>query len=202
MLRFSEWLLNEELLRSIDMSAAIMRSGVPPAIMSQAHAVMTADQFLENPPPEAKGGYALGLTAAGGMRGIYFHIAEALGLIKWPDAYKQVFGRQWAKMDWNQTDITDRFLNGILDKNDRMIVFFLPNDALTKGRFTREEVEYFQRNPDKIKRVIFVLGAYDLVDKADYQKLVASNRNQRQRRDLAVSVLRQPQQHRKPGEPV
>lgn len=201
MLTFSEW-LNEELLRSIDLSAAVMRSGVPPTLIAQAHNIMTADQFLENPPPEAKGAYALGLTAAGGMRGIYFHIAEALGLVKWPDAYKQVFGKNWAKMDWNQTDITDKFLNGILASNDKMIVFFLPNDALTKGRFTREEVEFFQRNPHHLKRVIFVLGAYDLVDKQDYQQLVASNRTQQQRRDLTVDVLRHAQQYKKPGNPV
>ncbi len=199
---FSDWFLREELFRNIDFSKAMVRSGVDSGTLRSAHKLMTADEFLKNPPSEARGAYALGLSAAGGMKGIYFHISDALGLVKWPDAYKQVFGPGWGKMDWKRSDITDRFINGILDSNDKFIVFFLPNDAPAQGRFTREELEFFLRNPDKLKRVIFVLGAYDIVDKQDYQKLIAANRTQDQRRAMAVDVIKNARQHQKPGDPV
>lgn len=201
MITFYEW-LNEELLRSIDLSRAIYRSGIDPSILHSAHKLLTANDFLENPPPEAKGAYSLGLTTAGGVKGIYFHIADSLGLVKWPDAYKKVFGPDWSKMNWSQQDITDQFLNKILEDNQKYIVFFLPNDALNKGRFTKEEMEFFIRNPDKLKRVIFVLGAYDIVDEKDYQQLVVTGRTQPQRKALTQDVLQNPTQHKKPGDPI
>lgn len=206
MILFSEYLrkINEEILRQISFMNAVARAGVPQNVLNQAHKAMTINDFLENTPPEAHGAYALGISSGGsGMKGIYFNIVQSLNLTQWPSAYAKAFGKNWAQQI-NDPQITDKFLDYITN-DSKYIVFFLPNNALAstaERRYTREEVEYFIRNPEKLKKVIFVLGTYDLVDPEDYDKLIAANRNKQQRQKLSADVLKNPQLHRKPGEPI
>jgi len=200
MLSFKQF--NEELLQQVNLQKSLSQSGVDPSVFKQAKAVIGINDFLENPPKEAVGAYALGLSNS--STDIYFRIAKAMRMIEWPRAYKQVFGAAWWQKT-NNTDLTDKFLDSII-QNDRTIVFFLPNNALQKfdkWRYTREELEYFLRNPEKLSKVIFVLGTYDMIDPKDYERLVGTDKKGFPRdlndQDLLMhTVLRNPKMHRKP----
>ncbi len=199
--------LNEEILRQIQLQNAIKRTGIDPRILQMARKVMTINEFLEKPPNGARGAYALGLSSlASGARDIYSQIAKAFGMVEWPDAYKNAFGATW----WQKTAdpaITDRFLDQIID-DWRTIVFFAPNDALNKSnsrwRYTREELEYFIRNPAKLKKVIFVLGTYDMIEPDDYNNMVVKNkdswRGEEEIGGLMQDILKNPTAHKKPGQ--
>lgn len=197
--------IDEDLLRHIRLVDAIAKSGVPEMMFRQAYKVMSINDFLENPPHEAFGAYALGLSEVEGLE-VYFHIAKVFHMIDWPKAYEDSFGPEWER-ETSSPDVTDRFLNKIL-QNNKMIVFFIPNDAMRGGkygRYTREEAEFFFRNPQHLSKVIFVLGTYDFIDRENYKKLVRMDgpkyRSQADQDDLLRNVLRNPTQHRYPERP-
>lgn len=208
MLSFFEFIqrMDEELLKQINLMNAIRRSGVPPAVFSKAHRVMTINDFLQNPPLEAQGAYALGLSTTTGD--LYFRIAKAFNMVPWNHAYEKVFGPDW-QLRTKERDITQNFLSGLM-KDTNAIVFFLPNDATKKvkwQRYTREEIEYFVQHPDQLSRVIFVLGTYDLIDSDDYDSLVnvdqqtGAARTYDDQERIMQDVLRNAKLHGKPGEP-
>ncbi len=197
-------LLNEELLKQINLMNAIRRTGIDPQVFNSAKTVMTINDFLHNPPPEAHGAYALGLSKSTGD--VYNQIARAFNMVGWQDAYKQTFGSNW----WQQTDAPDishRFMTKIT-QNNRAIVFFLPNDAVSRranARYTREEIEYLMAHPEEMRKVIFVLGTYDVMDPQDYEKMVGSDeegwpRELDSQERLMQNILRNPRAHGKPGE--
>lgn len=185
---------------------AIRRSGIPPQVFNSAKAVMNINDFLTNPPSDAQGAYALGLSRSTGD--IYNQIAKTFNMVSWQDAYKQTFGSGW----WRQTsepDITHRFMANVTKETNRNIVFFLPNDAISKrtdARYTKEEIEYLMQHPEQMAKVIFVLGTYDVIDPKDYDNQVANDEegwpiNLTNQEKLMQSVLKNPSQHGKPGEP-
>jgi hypothetical protein len=189
-------------LKKTNLESLKRESGIPSQVFSRAKAVMTVNDFLENPPPDARGSYALGLTSHGqsGIKGIYFHLASALNLIDWPSAYAKAFGRKWSNQI-NDPRITDKFLDHITN-DDKNIIFFIPDNILEDRKertYTQEEIHYFLRNSDKLSRVIFVLGAYNLVDPEDYEK-ISGTRNQQMRKDYINYILKNPKEF--PKDPV
>lgn len=198
-LKFSEK-LNEEILQQINLNKAIMQSGIPMNILGMAKKVMTINDFLNNPPNEAYNAYALGLSKTTGD--IYFQIAKAFNMIDWHSAYKDIFGPSW----WNRTnepDITKKFLNKALN-NQKTIIFFLPNDTLktVEGRkYTKEEMEYFINHPEQLKKVIFVLGTYDMIHPDDYKKHIELDndypRDLSAQEKLTQDILKNPNLHKK-----
>lgn len=181
------------------------RSGVPAQVFSAAYKTITINDFLENPPQEAYGAYALGLSQSTGD--IYNQIAKNFNMLDWQSAYKKHFGATWHQKT-GEPDITNRFMQNITG-DEPYIVFFLPNDATTKRekqKYTREEIEYLIQNPDKLAKVIFVLGSYDLMEPKDYDNMVASDeegwpRNLSNQEKLMQNVLKNPKLHGKPGQP-
>jgi hypothetical protein len=196
-LSFRDFFFSEEILNKINLSNSITRSGIPLEILSKAHKVLSINDFLENPPEEVRNGYALGLSSAGGMRGIYFHICDVMGLTNWVDSYNSVFGKKWSRDIVNHPDVTDRFLDNLVSKG-KFLVFFAPSSIMAGSRlYTQEELNYFIRNPEKLSKVVFVFGTYDIVSPEDYDSLIATNRNQRQRKEISREILKNPLLHMK-----
>lgn len=197
-LSFRDFFLSEEILNKVNLNNAISKSGIPLSVLSKAHKVLSINDFLENPPEEVRNGYALGLSNAGGMRGIYFHICDIMGLTNWVDSYNNVFGKKWSRDVINSPDVTDRFLDNLVN-HGKFLVFFAPSSVISGDRFyTQEELNYFIRNPEKLSKVVFVFGTYDMISQEDYESLIAKNRNQRQRKEISKEVLKNPLLHAKP----
>lgn len=103
--------------------------------------------------PFDDGGYLLGITGGGA----YELMTRATGLTHYREAYLELFGRI-------RTDVTDRFL-GFLTEAERKIVFLVPDGAFAheQGRMTKEELAWFLDNPERMRGVRFVFGAYDFL---------------------------------------
>ena len=193
--------INEEILRQINLQKAIARTGISPNILYMAKKIMTINDFLHNPPAEDQNAYALGLSKAVGD--IYFQISKAFNMVNWHNAYKNIFGGNWINRT-DDPDITKKFLEKALNDN-RTIVFFLPNETLKTAegrRYTKEEMEYFINHPEQLKKVIFVLGTYDLIDPKDYEKHIANDndypRDLSAQEKMTQNILRNPNLHKKP----
>ncbi len=176
MLLFYEW-LNEEVIRNINLTKAIERSGISGSVLQHAKGVMTINQFIESPPPNIDGGYALGLTKnPSGVHDIYWHLAA---------------------QHLKEPDVTHKFLGSLSSKN---VVFFVPSSPSDLGRYTREELEYFTKNPEKASNVYFVFGSYDMISPEDYENQIVRGRTPGSVHTLMQSIISQPGQHKKPEE--
>lgn len=199
MVNFTKWLLfKEEVLRNINLAKAIKRSGINPALLQHAKGVMTINQFMENPPHDIEGGYALGLSKASGIPHIYWELAALHRLTNWEDAYKGVFGSNYWQR-FNEPDVTTKFMNNITGQ-PKNIVFFVPPNPSNLGRYTREELEYLTQHPEKASNVYFVFGTYDVVSPEDYQKQILGDKDPNQASTAVQSILANPSLHRKPEE--
>lgn len=197
-LSFKDFFFNEEILNKINLNNAISKSGIPLSLLSKAHKVLSINDFLESPPEEVRNGYALGLSSAGGMRGIYFHICDIMGLTNWVDSYNKIFGKRWSRDVINRPNVTDEFLDNLVN-HGKFLVFFAPSSPISGGRlYTQEELNYFIRNPEKLSKVIFVFGTYDMISQEDYEFLIAKNRTQGQRKQISKEILSNPLLNMKP----
>jgi hypothetical protein len=116
-----------------------------------ARGVESAEAFLKEEPLE-KGGYVLGISG----EGRHAEFAEATGLTPFNEAYIELFGRPYPVR-------TPEFLEALTDSGET-VVFLVPPKALTheKAKVTKEELEWLFDNPERMKSIRFVFGAYDL----------------------------------------
>jgi hypothetical protein len=200
MVSFYKWLLlKEEIIRNINIVNAIKRSGISPEVLQHARGVMTINQFMENPPSDINGGYALGLTkSTSGASDIYWHLAAQHNLQNWETAYKNVFGSTYWKR-FKEPDITDKFLTGLMDYKEP-VVFFVPSSPSDLGRYTREELEYFTKYPEKASHVYFVFGSYDMISDDDYKQQIEKGRTPGGVHTLMQHIISDPSKHRKQEE--
>lgn len=164
---FLQW-LNEEILRNINLSKAIQRSGLSQELLSNAKGVITVNQFIANPPPDTKGAYALGLSMnLVGPPLIYSNLIDAHQLKGWMTAYSDTIGTNYHNR-LREPNITQEFMDK-LTSLDKPLVFFVPSEPSNLGKYTREELDYLTKNPERAKNVYFVLGAYDMISSDDYR---------------------------------
>ncbi len=93
--------------------------------------IPTINQFIENPPPDINGGYALGLTQhGGGIPHIYWELASMHRLTNWEDAYKNVFGSTyWQKFD--EPGITGKFMSNITQQKKNIYQRIIKMDRIS-----------------------------------------------------------------------
>jgi hypothetical protein len=120
---------------------------------NSAHGVERAEKFLETAPLK-RGGYLLGINGDGRHQ----EFAKATGLTPFGESYVELFGRAHPVR-------TPEFLEN-LTRSGEEVVFLVPPKALTHedAKVTKEELEWFFDNPERMKSVRFVFGAYDLSD--------------------------------------
>lgn len=99
-----------------------------------------------------RGGYLLGI----GGNGRHAEFADATGLTPFDETYIELFGRLHPVR-------TPEFLDYLTGSGEE-VVFLVPPKALTHpdAKVTKEELEWLFENPDRMKSVRFVFGAYDL----------------------------------------
>jgi len=109
--------------------------------------------------------HLLGITSSV----IYKTIYEALkvchpGLLDWHVSYKQV--------DCPVRAPFSLFLSRIVKENEP-ICFLVPDDVLSNSRieYTRDELNWFLKNPEAMENTIFVFGCHNIRHEAQWNKL-------------------------------
>lgn len=116
---------------------------------SHSKGLITFTQLMENLPSK---GTLLGITGANER---YDVLAKTTGLTPWNAAY-QKFG-----VDPGERHHTDKFMD-VLTKQDELIVFLVPSGLWSHpdGIATKREMWWLLSHPERMKHVLFVLGAY------------------------------------------
>ncbi len=152
--------------------------------------IETATEFLEQEPVK-EGGYLLGINGDGRHN----EFAEATGLTPFLETYVELFGRPHPVR-------TPEFLDYITRSGEET-VFLVPPKALTHedANVTKEELEWFFENPERMKSVRFVFGAYDLPEvkrsfpvSPDEHRVAQQRRHNAQRGSVSPFVNSDPEE--------
>lgn len=95
----------------------------------------------------------------------YAMLLERTGLLHWEQAYVKV-GIDWRDYDRQNLEHTTVFMDQITKhKEIDRLVMFIPNNVMThpSAGYTKKELQWLMRNPDRLKKVIFVFGLYDVI---------------------------------------
>ncbi len=153
-----------------DLAKEIARSDLSPEQVSvlehHAKGLVTVEDFLAAHDPTATdgvgadgfAGFVLGLAHTGDHANLRF--STETNLRHWAYGYDRVllgFPKQNDPMDYRARTTT--FMDTITTL-DEPIVFLVP-PHLNRSRHTRDELLFLLRNPERMKNVTFVFGAYD-----------------------------------------
>lgn len=161
-------------LKSITLEREIKKIGLSrqhvDLISKHSKGIITIYELF-NMVEDIKGGYGLGITIKDGMY-TYEILCKSLGLITWDEVYE----REGWKDKKPRTEI---FMQKIVG-DGKPIIFFLPRGIFVPytgiisnrppNSVTKEELEWLLNNPEKMKNVIFVVGAYEFIPPKIYRK--------------------------------
>lgn len=154
-------------------SNAIKKSGIDAGtlqfVRENAKGLVSARELLKI--KEIEGSFTLGLSFDGGYRergniSSYRVFVDGLNLIHYGTSYNLF------KIAVNGDDHVNQHLEKITS-TEKNVIFFVPNDFCTfcvrDTGITKREFQWLLDHPDRMKKVIFVFGAYDLVTSEMYE---------------------------------
>lgn len=148
---------------------AKLPSDILAKIQKESKGIMSVKDLVHT--NELKDAFALG-AAGRTPRWQYEIITEARQLKGWREAYRE-FGIDWQ----TDQDHTRHFLEK-LKESGKPIVFLVPNEVLDfpRSEFTKKEFLMILKDPNLLKRTIFVFGAYNLFDDQRIRNLFTETR--------------------------
>ncbi|MBI4919225.1 protein kinase family protein, partial [archaeon] len=131
-------------------------------LRTESSGVIDVEEYLQRI-PEFKGDYGLGIT---NYRYAYVALTKLGGLVDWEEAYQDFFGNTEPK--------TGQFMNR-LTSSDKKTVFFVPRNVFgyLDYSITKSELYWLLENPERMKNVVFVFGAYDLIPQERLKEIVS-----------------------------
>ncbi len=142
------------------------------SMRTHSKGVMSTNDYLKA--SNLNGGYALGLTSVRDDLGIkitddvYPALAAAKGIEDWPAAYRRM------GLPQNDPDSVRKFMEAITREN-KPIVMFVPKGLKSyknKSWATKFELKWLMENPERMKNVHFVFGAYDTFPEVSLQPML------------------------------
>lgn len=132
--------------------------------------------------PQGVRAFSLGLSA---QEGIYEMLSERYDLIAWTEAYPMF------KIDWHKVKNHTEVFLGKVQKTGAPVFFFLPNKTITykKPSVTGDEFRWYLADAKRMKNVVFVFGAYDVIDQTMVEAREKANFSKEEFRALFMRAI-------------